>query len=64
MKTRIMLCAASVLVFAACDSNQGKGGNRLNVATFNTGLARGYVLYASERSTLIGQAVSDLGVDI
>ena len=60
MKARIMLGVGMGFLLMACGGEKGE----LDLATFNAGLARGYVLYASERATRIGQAVSELGVDV
>ena len=54
-----MLCIG-FLGCAADDSDGGSGANQLSVATFNVGMARGYVDHAAERLEPIIEAIRSL----
>jgi endonuclease/exonuclease/phosphatase family metal-dependent hydrolase len=59
MKRHIAIVAG--LVACACGSGRKDLGT---YATFNAGLARGYVYYADERQPLVGPAVAGLDADV
>ena len=64
MKRLVWVLAAFALSAFGVSSCDNGGGHSIDVATFNAGLATGFVDYAPERTPLIGPAVSKLGADV
>lgn len=68
----LLLGLAMALIVAACGTDSDDGGTggsgdaseEFNIATYNAGLAQGFVDLATERAPLVFDAVGDLAVDV
>ncbi len=64
MRERILAAAALALLSFGCDDDNGDDARVLGVATYNAGLAPGFVPFTEQRAPLTIQAIADQSVDM